>query len=237
MVPYNDDPFAETGIRADADAPDPESSTSGAIIVEWHPIDPATLVNVRVGGYYLYRSEKLDVHGTPVEFARIAEKSTSLSSVDSSYQDTDVRQNRVYSYYVTSYNRSDETQESKPSDTVNFNLTVRPVLTYPITDSIINPSLPRLKFQFGPSLAGGRVAIIVNEVQPDNEQVLRNNVWTAINIPSGGFTSPEVEFDDNRANLEKGKRYRWRLVKYVEHLPGNPPEGNSSRWATFTLAP
>jgi hypothetical protein len=234
MVPYNDDPFAKIGIRADPDAPDPGDPNSGAIIVEWHRIDPATLVNIRIGGYYLYRSDTRDAKGTPINFTRITRIAVSIAADDSVYQDTDVKQETVYSYYVTSFNRSDESQESKPSDTVSFILSKRPVPTYPITDSIPLPPSSPLSFQFGPPLAGGIIAIEVNRVQPENELVLINNVWSASNI-NAGFESPEVFFDPGRATLETGARYRWRVVKYFPLYPGQIPYGNSSRWVTFTL--
>jgi hypothetical protein len=236
MIPYSVDPFEERGIRADPNAPGSDSLGSGGIIVEWNRIDPGKVAGVRMGGYYIYRSENWDaVNKRGLNFRRIARQPVSPALDDTTFNDYSVRQNVVYSYYVTSFNRSDETQESAPSDTVTFMLSERPIPLAPLGDSLVLPKDVPLSFEF---LSGGNMAIIVNRVKRENENILLQEMFRKIGIDAGfGTTSNPPHIDYRGADpLVQGQRYRWRVVKYFSVSPGDPPIGNASRWVTFTVA-
>ena len=225
MVRFAADPFSARGIRADPDAPDPESPESGAIIVEWNSISPSRLKDVLLGGYNLYRSSTVEAGGKAVRFQKIRSLPyTSPTVFDTSLTDFDVRQGIQYFYYVTAYSRTDERQESVPSDTVAFTLLTRPIPMEPI--SILDTSRRGpIELRFGPSTAGGQVAVQLNQVRHDNENVVIRSVWRYTG--NVGYTDPHVDLP--RDTIQKGARYRWRVDKI---LPGQPL-GNSSRWVTF----
>lgn len=224
MVPYAADAFAEHGIRPDPDAPDPDLSTSGGIIVEWHAVDRSGDVGTVPAGYYLYRSDTSDFDGRPLNFKRIAQIPFSPAGGDTLYVDHGVRQKVRYSYAVTVYARSDASLESGRSDTVSFTLLERPVPTAPIGDVTLDTNVPPA-FRF---TTPGVVAIQVNEVRADNETVTIRNVWRYLG-PVSDFANPSVGYQGD--SLGKGKRYRWRVDRIIQ----GTPQANASRWVTFSV--
>lgn len=223
MVPFSGDHFSDTGIRPDPDAPDPTSSSSGRIIVEWHQVDNAKLEGARLGGYYLYRSDTSDVNGAPLNFRRIATITGGTPGGDTIYADGDVRQGIRYSYQVSAYSKSDASLESDRSDTVSFTLLDRPVPSMPIGDITLGAT--PLRFGFS---SPGMVALRLDEVLPENETVTVDSVWRYVGQVDD-FSDPHVQYGGPA--LAAGKRYRWRVDRIIQ----GTPQANASRWVTFSV--
>lgn len=226
MIRFQDDPFTEYGLRPDPAAPG-EDAESGAILVEWKALDPTRVGSTRLGGYKLYRSETTDAKGVARDFRMIARLPVSTSGHDTALSDTLVRPNRGYSYYVTVYNRTDESVESDPSDTVRFTLSDRPVPIWPI-GAVPAGAAERLRLRFGPSSASGLVAVEVDETFLENDRLVVRHLWRQRAIAD--FDDPQIEYAGD--SLMPGHRYRWRVVKI---FPQGEPIGNSSRWVTFLV--
>jgi hypothetical protein len=231
MMPYVNDPFAETGIRATPNAGASDSLGIGGILVEWQAIDPGKVSGVRVGGYYLYRAEsrtETELRENP-KFVRF-KKIESPSGTDTVWIDEAIEQGYIYSYYLTSYNKSDVSQESDPSDTVHYQPSARPILLQPIAD-VTAPADGNWLFFIGPvDQFFGVMAIEVNEVDAVNERILLGRMWrSSAEYVEGPFGT----INYRGTKLERGRRYRWRVIK---HFPGAPiPTGNTSKWQTFTV--
>jgi hypothetical protein len=237
MMPYVDDPFAETGIRATPDAGASDSVSNGGILVEWRAIDPSKVSGVRVGGYYLYRAQsrsETDLSENP-KFVRY-KKIESPTGADTIFIDEAIEQGYIYSYYVTSYNKSDVSQESDPSDTVHYQPSARPILQQPIAE-VEAPADGNWEFFFGPAdQFFGTMAIEVNEVDLSNERILLGRMWRSSNEYVEG---PSGTIYYRGAKLQSGRRYRWRVIKPFPLIvtPGSRiiPTGNTSKWQTFTV--
>jgi hypothetical protein len=225
IVAFQPDPFASSGIRPDSDAPGAEDSRSGAIIVDWNPIDPVLVANLQVGGYYVYRSDSINSSGRPVNFHRIRQVPVTVGGSDTAISDSTVGLNIPYHYFVSAYRRSDPSFEGPPSDTVSFTLTERPLPRAPIGDVMISAG-DSLAFRFMPPTAAGLVAIEVDEVHPDDERTVIRSVWRFTG--RADFSDPHVTYTD--ADLLPGRRYRWRVIKIFSQ---GQPLGNASRWVTF----
>jgi hypothetical protein len=231
MMPYVNDPFAETGIRATPDAGASDSLGIGGILVEWRAIDPGKITGVRVGGYYLYRAQsrtETELRENP-KFVRY-KKIESPTGNDTVLIDEAIEQGYIYSYYLTSYNKSDVSQESDPSDTVHYQPSARPILQQPIAE-VTAPVDGNWEFTFGPvDQFFGIMAIEVNEVDPVNERILLGRMWRSSDVYVEG-PSGTIHYAGDK--LERGRRYRWRVIK---HFPVSPiPTGNTSKWQTFTV--
>ena len=228
MVHFQDDPFLERGIRPDPNAALPEDSRSGAIIVEWMSIDTATLDGVRLGGFKLYRSEsRPDPLGAASSFELIATLPATVANVDTFYSDSSARQNVAYAYYVTAYSADDRRIESSSSDTVSFTLSERPVPLSP-TGRVAPSAHGSLHFRFSPATASGYVAVALDEISADNEQLVLRQMWRERGM--AGFYDPSLEYTGD--SLRPGHRYRWRVEKI---FPQGQPIGNASRWVTFLV--
>lgn len=227
LVRFQDDPFLERGIRPDPDAPSPDDPAGGAIIVEWERPGPPELFGVRPGGYRVYRSERIDAAGIATDFELVGVVPASLSNIDTFFSDRTVRQNVGYAYYVTMYGADPAGSESENSDTARFTLTERPVPLSP-GGSIEPGGDGPLRFRFSPATASGYVAIELEEISLDNEQLVLRHLWQERGM--AGFDEPSLPYSGDP--LRPGHRYRWRVEKI---FPQGQPIGNASRWVTFLV--
>jgi len=149
---------------------------------------------------------------------------------DTAFYDEDVNIEIRYMYMVRSYNHSNT--RSNPSDTIQYQLTVKSDLVSPIQNKVVN-SRPQFVWN------NTNVNEIVIRVESFPDYV---PVWISRFMNTGGFgvgqSSKNYNFDGSAglSDLEAGKNYRWRIdcIKMVN--PDNTEySGSESEWQFFQI--
>ncbi len=198
------------------------------IFMHWHPV-----TNPDLEGYKIFRADiqdELDQDEIEV-YHEIAQINLYHNpEYDTVYYDENVELNRLYRYYIRSYDY--DGNMSEPSDTIEYKLINKASLVFPTEgqDVAIKPV-----FKW-------RNTARTNEVVIRLEKYPRNHVvWiTRFNNPS--YTEELIEMEYNfdgsarQEELDVGQKYRWRIDCISFTYPdGTDLEGSESTWQYFTV--
>ncbi|MCL4539978.1 MAG: hypothetical protein M1378_10375 [Bacteroidetes bacterium] len=209
------DSLVETGIRQDP--------TTGGIFLQWYKCEGAT-------GYKVYRSDSLNPTGIPFEFELIRNLSYSGLLSDTNVSDQNSIKTGVrYYYYLVAYTSDGE--ESTPSDTVNYELILRPSLGYPITGSTL--PISNLSFSWQDYSGGGYTVIRVVDITDIPPQT----IWVTRRFQIfQSYINRPFDFDSTAVDtLTAGHSYDWRVERFDLDGSGRAYQGATSVWGWFTL--
>ncbi len=169
-----------------------------------------------VSGYKIYRGE---MKSGKVEFEFYYDVMSRAGVADTFFIDTNVEFRKRYFYFVRAYNR--DNVEGEPSDTISFELYLKPSLISPGNNSQVNADT--LIFRWDDPNGGGDFVIRVKNSQTGNL------IWIYIYRSFGDFS---VRFNaDSKAkeNLFSGGQYKWR----VDRVQFGQSAGSKSNWGVF----
>jgi len=167
-------------------------------------------------GYKLYRGE---IKTDKVEFNFYYDIKAQAGTADTFFIDRNVEFRKRYFYFVRAYNR--DNVESQPSDTISFELYLKPRLISPGNNSQVSPDT--LIFRWDDPNGGGDFVIRVKNAQSDSV------IWVS---SFRSFSDFSVKFNyDSKAkgNLIPGQQYKWR----VDRVQFGQSAGSKSNWGVF----
>lgn len=167
-------------------------------------------------GYKIYRGE-IKVDMVKFEFYHDIRERVGIS--DTFFIDTVVEFRKRYFYFVRAYNR--DNVEGQPSDTISFELYLKPILISPGNNSQV--SADTLFFRWDDPNGGGDFVIRIKDAQTDSL------IWI---YSYRSFSDFSVKFnvDSNaRGNLISGRQYKWR----VDRVQFGQNAGSKSNWGVF----
>ncbi len=167
-------------------------------------------------GYKIYRGE-MKTDKVEFEFYRDIRQQVGLA--DTFFIDTSVEFRKRYFYFVRAYNR--DNVEGQPSDTISFELYLKPRLISPGNNSQL--SADTLFFKWDDPNGGGDFVIRVKDAQTDSL------IWI-YNYRS--FSNYSVRFNVDlkaKGNLISGRQYKWR----VDRVQFGQSAGSKSNWGVF----
>jgi hypothetical protein len=167
-------------------------------------------------GYKIYRGEmKTD----KVEFQFYYDVSAKAGIADTFFIDRAVEFRKRYFYFVRAYNR--DNVEGAPSDTISFELYLKPRLISPGNNSQVRADT--LIFRWDDPNGGGDFVIRVKNSQTDSL------IWI-YSYRSFGEFSVNFNVDSKaRENLVSGGQYKWR----VDRVQFGQNAGSKSNWGVF----
>ncbi|MFN3135670.1 MAG: hypothetical protein ACK44H_08900 [Candidatus Kryptonium sp.] len=169
-------------------------------------------------GYKIYRGE---MKGDKVEFRFYFDVRAQVGVSDTFFIDRNVEFRKVYYYYVRAYNR--DNVESQPSDTISFELYLKPRLISPGNNSDVDADT--LTFKWDDPNGGGDFVIRVKNAQTDGL------IWM-YNYRSFSDFSVRFNIDSKaRENLIPGRQYKWR----VDGVQFGQNAGSKSNWGIFNV--
>ncbi len=189
---------------------------TGGISLEWYSVPGAA-------GYKLFRSDS-SVNRTPGDFTLLANVGSLSSFNDTAYVDNaGLHNNQRYFYYLLAY--SADGVESGSSDTANYVILQRPVISFPGQNDSVHASHAQF-YWFDPT-AGGYTVIKVKDVtQLPEEYTWVSHLFSSFS-PDGNV---QYDFDGTAtASLQPGHRYMVR----VDRVNVGANEGARSAWRGF----
>ncbi len=208
------DSLAETGIGQDPG--------SGGISMQWYSAKGAA-------GYKVFRTDTVDLSGKPSMFSVVSILSSATGLNDTSTVDGTAFQGVRYYYFVAAY--GPDQAVGAPSDTVSYELLIRPSLTYPPPNGTIDEGSSY--FRWIDNTGGGYTVVRVKDVGAaparyiwvsSRFQVFETNANRSFNFDSVA-TSP----------LVSGHTYQWRVDRFNPDGAGRPYEGSRSVWSAFAV--
>ncbi len=167
-------------------------------------------------GYKIYRGE-MKTDKVEFEFYRDIRQQVGLA--DTFFIDTAVEFRKRYFYFVRAYNR--DNVESPPSDTISFELYLKPRLISPGNNSQV--SADTLFFKWDDPNGGGDFVIRVKDAQTDSL------IWIySYRSFSDYLVRFNVDLKAKRA-LISGRQYKWR----VDRVQFGQSAGSKSNWGVF----
>ncbi len=167
-------------------------------------------------GYKVYRGEmKTD----KVEFSFYRDIMAQAGIADTFFIDTNVELRKRYFYFVRAYNR--DNIEGQPSDTISFELYLKPRLISPGNDSQV--SADTLIFRWDDPNGGGDFVLRVKNAQTDSV------VWI---YSYRSYSDFSVKFNVDlkaKEDLLSGRQYKWR----VDRVQFGQSAGSRSKWGVF----
>jgi hypothetical protein len=205
------DSVTESGIGQDP--------ATGGISLQWYTTEGAY-------GYKLFRSDSVDGNGNPVDFSQIANIFSSGSLNDTSTIDVNsIKTGLRYFYFLRAYQADGAL--SAPSDTINYELLVRPVLESPPDFSVVDVHSFYLEWY---DISGGGYAVMrVKDITSLPPQI----VWVSKRFQDyNSYAFKSYNFDGAATDsLISGHSYQWRVDRFN---PG-ANQGARSAWRTFTV--
>ncbi|MCS7229607.1 MAG: hypothetical protein NZ923_06180 [Candidatus Kryptonium sp.] len=169
-------------------------------------------------GYKVYRGE---VKSNKLEFNLHADIKAQAGIADTFFVDTNVEFRKVYYYYVKAYNR--DNVESRSSDTISFELYLKPRLITPGNNAQVRAD--SVIFKWDDPNGGGDFVIRVKNAQTDRI------IWI-YNYRSFGDFSVKFNLDSRASeNLVSGRQYKWR----VDRVQFGQSAGSKSNWGVFNV--
>ncbi len=184
-------------------------------------VDGIKILWGRVGnssGYKIYRGE---TKGDKIEFKLYSDVRAQAGVADTFFIDRNVEFRKVYYYYVRAYNR--DNVESQPSDTISFELYLKPRLISPGNNSQVGADT--VVFRWDDPNGGGDFVIRVKNAQTDSL------IWI---YSYRSFSDFSVKFNiDSKAkeNFISGRQYKWR----VDRVQFGQSAGSKSNWSVFNI--
>lgn len=209
------DSVIETGIGQDP--------ATGGIFLQWYAAAGAA-------GYKVYRSNTRDVNNKPIDFSIVPNVPSSPNDTFG-VDDNSLLVDTTYYYNVIAYAPDDVTL-SAPSDTINYVLLARPVLSSPGQNAIVSAS--GLVLNWLDPTGGGPTEIRVQDIS----QAPPTYIWVSSDTSIYSNTGRVYFNFDQRAThgLISHHAYQWRVDRFnIDGTTGRQYEGARSAWGTFSV--